>query len=128
MGRLLRGVTGVGAVALLLACLAGAGAPAVQFLPPLVWNSHYGTVYDDLAIADVTGDGRLDVVTTNGWEPALVAQLNVFAQQPEGSLALPATTGLPESRAANFADLATGDFDGDGKSDAAVGTRDGVLL
>ena len=60
---------------------------------------------DDIALADMTGDGRTDLVT-NGFKT------QVFAQTPNGTLAAPDTYhGLSEGY------LAAGDLNADGHAD-----------
>ncbi|MFG1951779.1 FG-GAP-like repeat-containing protein [Micromonospora sp. NPDC048830] len=81
------------------------------------------------AVADVTGDGRADVLMTTQvfgtGAPATDFKLWVFAQQSDGTLAEPqllATNGAPAATMR----IATGDVDGDGATDVAVTTRGGL--
>jgi hypothetical protein len=82
-----------------------------------------------VAVADVTGDGRGDVLfTTQDFgtaSPDTDFRLWVFAQQADGSLGFPLilpTNGAPAARMR----IATGDVDGDGDTDVAVTARSGI--
>lgn len=85
----------------------------------------YGADSDptSVAIADVTGDGRNDVLMTtqhyNGTADTEF-KLAVFAQQSDHTLAAPMV--LPSHGGTSYATMriATGDFDGDGDVDVAV--------
>jgi hypothetical protein len=82
------------------------------------------------AVADVTGDGRADVLMTTqdfGVADEHDFMLWILAQQADGTLAAPrimATHGAPAATMR----IATGDVDGDGDADVAVTVRDGVDL
>ena len=112
-------------------------AAALGFLPSaasgqLVWEE---TEQIDLkangsqaiAIADVTGDGRDDILVTMAWSPVL--ELRVYEQGPNGSLEAPTAYAFPdEATDSDPFQLATGDFNVDGATDAAVTTSQGVWL
>ena len=91
----------------------------------------YGADSDptSVAIADVTGDGRDDVLMTtkshNGAENTEF-KLAVFAQQADHTLAEPVV--LPSHGGPFYATMriATGDFDGDGDTDVAVAGNLGI--
>src|SRR4051812_44468210 len=108
----------------------GAPAGALDFSPPQEYD--LGTPEQEasdgaVAIADVTGDGRPDVlVTTNAmW-------LYVVAQKVDRSLAAPvsyALPGVPDGPPPfNEPEIATGDFNRDRRTDVAVGTPAGVAV
>lgn len=82
-----------------------------------------GSSPEAVAIGDVTGDGRNDVVMTTGYyfDPANDYRLFVFAQTGAGLSATPVSyataatyTHLPKS-------IAVGDVTGDGRADVVIG-------
>jgi hypothetical protein len=81
------------------------------------------------AVADVTGDGRGDVLFTTqefGAEsPETDFRLWVFVQQADGSLGFPLILPTNSAPAATMR-IATGDVDGDGDTDVAVTSRLGI--
>jgi hypothetical protein len=76
-----------------LACALGVAAPAAASDDPLTFQpfAAYGVGSDpeSVAIADVTGDGRNDVLisTSSYFDPENDGKLFVFAQTPDGNLA-----------------------------------------
>lgn len=75
-----------------------------------------------IAIADVTGDGKKDVLATS-IEGGSGAALKVFAQTAEGGLADPTSVSLPDGAGP----LVTGDVTGDGKDDAVIAHSNGKV-
>lgn len=73
---------------------------------------------NDLAIADVNGDGNLDVVATT----FDVSQVVVFPGRGDGSFAAPSVVPLTHPDTAGAGTVAIGDVNGDGKPDIVVGS------
>ncbi len=71
-----------------------------------------------VALADMNGDGRTDLVVANSNVPSI----SVLLGQPDGTLGV--KTDYPTSAAAGA--LVTADFNGDGKMDVAVTSINGV--
>ena len=90
------------------------------FKPPAL----YGTGYDPeaFALADVNGDGRLDVVALTNCQPGIAGcpptgTMQVFLGNGDGTFQPPIFSGIVN----NFAfSVALADFDGDGRSDLAA--------
>jgi FG-GAP-like repeat/HYR domain len=70
-----------------------------------------------IALADITGDGRLDAVTSN----AGTDNVTILAWRAAGILNIQQNTALPVGSSPSG--IATGDFTGDGVDDAAVVAR-----
>jgi hypothetical protein len=86
---------------------------------------------DAVAIGDVTGDGREDVVVTTGYDfdPANDFHLLVLAQTASGGLAAPVSYATSGSYTARPGSVDIGDVNGDGRADVVVGLdRYGIEL
>jgi hypothetical protein len=94
-------------------------APAQELAPTNLYP-------EAVAIGDVTGDGRKDVVmSTGGWEnPQYDWKVLLYRQLPNGTLA-PPEVFAPIWKVAVHG-LAIGDVDGDRRADVAVATELGV--
>ena len=85
------------------------------------------------AIADVTGDGRNDLIVTNWDGPAEIAfALSIYPQAADGSLATDPTvyhlSSDPDTPWDDWLDTAIGDLNDDGKLDVVVGRFDGLEI
>jgi hypothetical protein len=90
-------------------------------------NSEAGYVSYDIpsatVVADVTGDGRKDVVVLHvGW-----SSIGIYRQLGNGTLNAEERVYTPSDNQGAQA-MAVGDLNGDGKSDVVVGTSIGVHL
>jgi hypothetical protein len=86
-----------------------------------------GSTPRSVAIADVTGDRLADVLVTTTTvfpqgNPAADWKLLVFAQQPDHTLAAPVRLATHAASGSGML-LATGDVDGDGRTDVVVGAE-----
>jgi type VII secretion-associated serine protease mycosin len=102
-------------------------APPSLFQPYQAYPT--GSSPQTVAIADVTGDGRSDVIASTAFlfDEQNDYRLFLFVQRPDGTLAPP--TRFPTSLGlAEPGGLATGDLDRDGDSDVALATGKGVEL
>jgi large repetitive protein len=80
------------------------------FRAPIVVNT-FGHPYSALAVADINGDGKLDLVGT------FFSGFDVLLGNGDGTFRAPITTA---GSGTNYTSLAVGDFNGDGKPDVAV--------
>jgi Tfp pilus assembly protein PilF len=77
-----------------------------------------------ICLLDVDGDGKLDIVSLRGVDPAVEVFRNLGNEQWQ--LMKPADTGLPVS--GHGVACAVGDYDNDGRNDLAVALEGQVLL
>jgi hypothetical protein len=117
------GIVGAVISALILAAapagVLGAGTPLFQ--PYQAYP--VGSWPEAVAIGDVTGDGRKDVVMTTSYyfDPAHDFRLWVFAQAADGTLLPPVSYPTAASYTNRAESVAVGDITGDGKADVVLG-------
>jgi uncharacterized repeat protein (TIGR01451 family) len=103
------------------ACFGFAAVPARAasefFWPATTRTFSSGTRPEAVAIADVNGDGRNDVVVTTAGSTN--HSLRLYLQTPSGELA---TAPVIHSVISNPLSLDVGDLDGDGRTDVIVGS------
>jgi fibronectin type 3 domain-containing protein len=82
-----------------------------------------GSMPDAVAIGDVTGDGRPDVVMTTSFyfDPANDFRLWVFAQGTNGTLEPPMSYATAATYTDRAESVAVGDITGDGRADVLLG-------
>ncbi len=89
-----------------------------------------GSKADAVAIGDINGDGRNDVVLTTTWtghEEANKYKVFVYFQKPDGTLDAPRIYDYLE-RPWSTTGLALADLDGDGRKEILVGHRTGITI
>ena len=82
-----------------------------------------------VAIGDVTGDGRADVVATSAQGFYADYRVFVFASLPDGTLAAPVSYPTARTGSNRLESVAIGDITDDGRADVVVGAAGlGVLV
>jgi hypothetical protein len=85
------------------------------FQAPLLYS--VGSIVSDFALADLDGDGHLDVVVAEGSaSPGSLSTLSVFRGNTAGVQGAPYIGDIPATTSAYFQTV-SGDFNGDGKLD-----------
>src|ERR1043166_8181613 len=109
------------ASALVLVAGAGAASASPLFQPYVAYP--VGSWPEAVAIGDVTGDGRNDVVmvTSYYFDPDNDYHVFVFAQTPAGGLAAPVSYATSGTYTNDPTSVDIGDITGDGKNDVVVG-------
>lgn len=105
-------------VALAFAAVVAAAAGPPRFIAPAMAPS-IGTLPQDLAVGDFTGDGNQDVAVANLGPDAFQGGIVVVAGDGAGNLGAPIETELGSQQGAQDSSNAV-DFDGNGKLDLAV--------
>jgi FG-GAP-like repeat/Fibronectin type III domain len=82
-----------------------------------------GSWPDAVAVGDVTGDGRNDVVMTTAYnfDPSADYRLWVFSQAADGTLRAPVSYATAATYTQKPDSVAVGDITGDGRADVVVG-------
>src|SRR3954453_19674231 len=117
-------------VAIAIPALASAGrtsAASTLFAP--YQSIALGTDTKAVAIGDVTGDGRGDVVATSAQGSYADYRVYVSASLPDGTLAAPVSYPTPGTGTNRIETVAIGDITGDGRADVVVGADGlGILV
>jgi hypothetical protein len=89
-----------------------------------------GAEADAMAIADINGDGRADVLISTGYSfnAARDFKLLVYARQADGTLAAPQWLDTQASYTCRASSLQVADLDGDGLLEVVLGTGCGIEI
>lgn len=104
---------------------AAPGRPSCPIANPPV--SHVAGNSRAVAVADVTGDGRNDLIESVDDFGSVPASLLVYEQHSTGRFDAPRPLPVGE-QGGRWMDVAVADLDGDARSDLAVGTINGVVV
>lgn len=112
------------AIVLVAAAPAAATTP-VSFAPYQAYD--VGSWPESVAIADVTDDGRPDVLLSTSYylDPANDGKLFLFPQMPDGTLGTPLRYAT-DGQYSDSMGLDTGDLNGDGRADVVLATMSGI--
>src|SRR3954451_7215738 len=118
------------AIAIAIPVLASAGhtnAASTLFAP--YQAIALGSDTKAVAIGDVTGDGRADVVATSAQGSYADYRVYVLASLPDGTLAAPVSYPIPGTGTNRIQTVAIGDITDDGRADVVVGADGlGILV
>jgi hypothetical protein len=101
------------------------GPSAPFFLPPVIYDPHgYGFANVSVAIADVNGDGKPDLLVANRFACPSCANGSVAVSLGNGDGRFQSAVTY-DSGAGETESLAVADVNGDGKPDVVVGNKGG---
>ena len=84
------------------------------------WGAWYtGSLAEAIAIGDVNGDGKNEILMTNVWSPDEECHLAVFGYDKSGQLLAPVKYPVPNG-VASMGTVDIGDVNNDGRADAVV--------
>ena len=109
---------GLAAGAMMLAADRAAAQCAFEFADAVDYAAGAGTV--QVAVADLNGDGRLDVVAVNEDDDSV----SVLLGNGDGTLGVAIRSAVGDRPVS----IGAADFDGDGATDVAVASQDGAEL
>ena len=114
---------------LLATSMAGdAGGTSLSFSSRVLLETDFYTRATEVAIGDVTGDGRNDVVVlVYSSDPNKIpVKIHLFRQGADGTLQAPVDVASVYS-AVDWRDIALGDIDDDGRDDIVIATGGGIV-